>query len=393
MTNHFQSNLWKMYLFQFFTSLHFLGGVLVPFFLDWGQINFTQIMILQAWFMFWVFILEIPTGAVADYLGRKWSLLLGCLANIIAVIVYTSMPNFYIFLVGEFFWAMASALMSGADQALVYDSLKKIKDEKQSKKVLGRMESFSLIALMVSAPIGSIIASFFGLRMTMLLLAVPLLIATFISLTFHEPKTSRKVESTRYLNILRTGITYFHKNKVLKILALDMVIITSIAYFMIWLYQPLLKQSVVNLIYFGLVHAAFVASQILIINLSPKLEQWFGSKKKLLFYGALITGISFVVGGLTTFLPLVILIIILGGGFGLSRRTVMASYLNKQIPSPQRATILSTISMLRQAVQVILNPAVGFMVDWSLNYTLIILGLAAIIFAFISRVEEEHLID
>ena len=33
----YKANIWKMYLFKFLISLHFVGGVLVPFFLDWGQ--------------------------------------------------------------------------------------------------------------------------------------------------------------------------------------------------------------------------------------------------------------------------------------------------------------------------------------------------------------------
>ncbi len=132
----YKANIRKMYLFKFFIFLHFIGGVLVPFFLTWGKISFTQIMILQSVFMISMFLLEIPTGAIADYLGRKTSLIIGAIINIIAVFVYTSYPNFYVFLVGEFLWAMTWALLSGADQALVYDSLKKIKQKKNQRKYM-----------------------------------------------------------------------------------------------------------------------------------------------------------------------------------------------------------------------------------------------------------------
>ena len=75
-----------------------MGGVLVPFFLEWGKISFTQIMILQSFFVFSKFILEIPTGAIADYFGRKTSIIFSALVMSIAVFVYSSYPNFYIFL-------------------------------------------------------------------------------------------------------------------------------------------------------------------------------------------------------------------------------------------------------------------------------------------------------
>ena len=393
MDSTLKRNLWKIYLFKFFLSLHFVGGILVPFFTDWGGINFTQIMILQSWFMFWTFILEIPTGVIADYFGRKQSLILAAGVNIIAALVYASVPNFYIFLLGEFLWAISTAFLSGADEAFTYDTLKKIGETNKSKKIFGKIESFSLAGIMISAPIGSFIAAQAGLRAPMLLMAIPFIIAFLISLTFREPITSKKIESSRYLNIFKDGIRFFYKNKILKILALDMIFVASVAHFMFWLYQPMLKQAGLSIAYFGIVHVFFVASEILIINNYEKIERIFGSKKRLIFFSSAITGIMFILGGLTTFLPLVLLVIIVGGGFGLSREPLFTSYINKYIPSSKRATVLSTISMLRRFVLVIVNPAVGFLTDWSLNYTLIILGIAAIIFSFTSKVEEKHLID
>jgi len=389
----FKSNIWKMYIFRFFRSLHFIGGVIIPFFIEWGGLNFTQVMILQSWFMLWIFILEIPTGTVADYLGRKFSLVLSGLFNIIATLVYSSVPNFYVFLLGEFLWATSSALMSGADDAFVYDTLKKIGKSKNSKKIFGRIESFSLAGIMFGAPLGSIIAYNFGLRAPMLFMFIPFTIAFLIALTFKEPKTIKKIESKRYINILKTGIKFFYKNKILKILAVDMVFIAAISYFMIWFYQLMLKQAGVNIIYFGLIHATFVISQILIMNNYERLEKLFGSKKRLIFFSSMITGIMFIIGGLTTLIPFVLLSIIIGGGFGLSRGPLLSNYMNKYIPSPQRATVISTISMLRQFILAIVNPIVGLSVDWSLNYTLIILGTAALVFSFLSKVEESHLID
>jgi hypothetical protein len=45
-------------------------------------------LFLNAWFMSWNFLLEIPTGTVADFLGRKFFLVLG-----IAAIVFSFVPN------------------------------------------------------------------------------------------------------------------------------------------------------------------------------------------------------------------------------------------------------------------------------------------------------------
>jgi MFS family permease len=382
-----------MYLFRFFASLHFIGGVLVPFFTDWGGINLTQILILQSWFMLWTLLLEIPSGAFADYLGRKQSLILACVVNMAGAIVYGSVPNFFVFMFGEILWAISAALLSGASEAFVYDTLEKIGESKKSKEVFGRISGLGLAGIMIAAPIGSILGAEFDLRVPMLSLVAPFAVASLIALTFKEPKTDRKTEQKRYAIILRDGVKYFYKNRVLRILALDMIIIASIAYFMIWFYQPMLKQAGVNVAYFGVVHAALAASQILVMNNYERLERAFGSRKRLITISSAVTGDMFIVGGLTTFLPIVLLVIVLGGGFGLSRRPLFVSYMNKYIPSAPRATVLSTISMFRLLALIVVNPVVGLLADWSLNYTLIILGVAALTFSLISRVEERHLID
>ncbi|MGD2251249.1 MAG: MFS transporter [Candidatus Methanofastidiosia archaeon] len=177
-------------------SLHFIAGVLVPFFLDWGGITFTRIMILQSFFVFSTFLLEVPTGAVADLTGRKTSLACAAVATSAGALVYSSFPHFYIFLVGEFLWALGYALLSGADEALVYDTLKMMNAESQSKKIFSRFTSFQLGAIMVGAPLGSVIAAVFGLRYTMMVMAVPLFSAFFVALTFTEPASEKKGKKT-----------------------------------------------------------------------------------------------------------------------------------------------------------------------------------------------------
>ena len=370
-----------------------MSGVLVPFFTEWGKISFTMLMLLQAWFMLWTFLLEVPTGAIADYFGRKHSLALAALVSAVAFAIYVIHPSIYLFLFCEFLLAGSMALFSGAEDAFVYDTLKKTRESKQSKRIFGRTESVKLAGLMVAAPIGSVVASRWGLQMPMALQFFPMMLAFLIGLTLKEPKTDRKIESARYLNVLKEGVRFFHRNKILKILALDFLVIDSIAFFVIWLYQPMLKQAGIGIIYFGIIHAAIVASEILFMNSYGWMEKWLGGKRRLIFLSSAVTGVAFIVGGLTKFIPLVLLVIVLAGGFGLGRRPLFTSYLNKYIPSGKRATVLSSVSMLRKFTMVIMYPLIGLLVDQSLNITLIVLGTTAIIFSLLSRVREEHLVD
>ncbi len=396
MKNTFASNTWKMYLVRLLFNMYFISAVIVPFYIEWGGIKFSQILFLNAWFMFWNFLLEIPTGTVADFLGRKVSIILGCITGIIGIMVYVSYPNFIIFMVAEVIFGVSYTLLSGADEALIYDSLKETGQTQLSKKVFSRMESFKLAGIVVGAVAGSFIAKLHGLRITLTLQAIPIAIAGFLACTFKEPSIWEKkptLSFRSYKKILTDGVRFFIGNRVLKLLTMDMVVVNAFAWIIIWFYQPLLKNVGVDIVYFGFVHAGMSLVEILIINNFIRFEGWLGAKKRLLFFSAFLTGVAFIVLSFTRFMPLVVAAIILSAGFGLTRGPLFSSYMNKYIPSDKRATVLSTTSMLRTFAIVLVNTFAGLLADWSIPNTLLILGIATAIFAFLSRIKEEHLID
>ena len=395
-TGTFQSNIKKMYLLKFLYNTYFYSAVIVPFYTEWGGIKFSQILFLNAWFMTWNFLLEIPTGTVADFLGRKVSLFLGCIVGGLGALVYASFPNFTVFMAAEVIFSFSYTLLSGADEALVYDSLKETGQTHLSKKVFSRMESFKLTGIVFGAVTGGFIARYLGLRMPMFLHVVPLTFAGLLAASLKEPQISgeKPTASFRsYCKLLTGGVKYFWRSKTLKILTLDMVAVFAIAWIIIWFYQALLKSAGIDIAYFGIVHAFMSLSQILVINNFMRLEKWLKSKKRLLFLSAFLTGVFFILLGLTTAAPLVVGGIILASAFGLSRGPLFSSYMNKYIPSDKRATVLSTTSMLRTFAIVVVNSISGLLADWSIPNTLLILGAAAIAFSFLSRIKEEDLID
>ena len=131
-------NIWKIYLFNIFSSLTFFVPIIVLFWQDNG-LNLTQIMILQSLFALAIVILEVPTGYFADIVGRKRSLILASFFLTIGVFVYSIGHNFYQFLIAEILWAFGVSLISGTDSAFIYDTLKDLKQEKLYKKIVGML--------------------------------------------------------------------------------------------------------------------------------------------------------------------------------------------------------------------------------------------------------------
>ena len=146
----YESNMRKMYLVNFFNNLTLVSAVLIPFFTQWGKLSFQQILFLQSFFQLCVFLLEVPTGVIADKFGRKTSIALGLLIKTIATTCYSIIPNFYLFMLAEFLFALGVTLISGADQALIYDSLKKVKKESNATKVFSNYTVAGTIAVLIT---------------------------------------------------------------------------------------------------------------------------------------------------------------------------------------------------------------------------------------------------
>lgn len=174
-------------------------------------------------------------------------------------------------------------------------------------------------------------------------------------------------------------------------MALDAVIVAAGGYFVIWLYQPLLQSMNIPLFYFGFGHVLLTGTEILIASNFIRIEKFLKSGRAYFRYTALLTALPFFFVALFPNLATIGLFIALSGGFGMTRIELMSAYMNKHIPSEQRATVLSSISMLRRFTLMLLNPVVGFVASVSLPTALILVGLLPLFIFMFSRITEETL--
>lgn len=379
----------RLYLFKFLFSLHFFSGVLVPFFTDWGGLELVQVMLLQSVFGLAVVLLEVPTGAVADRLGRKVSLSLGAGVLALGALLYSWTPDFWLFVGCEIVWAAGLSLLSGADVALVYDRLKEEDAENQSRDVLGRFAAVGLTGMLIGAPVGSLIAHFAGLRYAMMAYAVPAALAAILVATVSEPRRDRE-SRTAYFTLIKNGWLLLRNNRSVQRLVVDKVAAQGLVFFVLWLHQPLLGEMGVAIGYFGLVMAGITGVQIPVSNSFSRLERLLGSPKRYAMASALIAGLSLLGLGWVQSVPLAILLILIAASFGLTRGTLMVNYLNKFIESDNRATMLSIVSMIERLCFAILYPLVGLLADHSLRTTFIVLGALLMLTAFVAPTRAEH---
>ena len=389
-----KSVIWRYYAYSLLSNLWFIGAILVPFFTIWGHVSLFQVLILQSWYSFWYFIFEVPTGIIADKIGRKYTLTLGAVICAVGLVTYSVYPNFILFMLGEFILALGSSLASGADEAILYEILKEQGNESEGKKYFGRGKSFELTGILLGGLFGGILASKFGLNAPFYLSTIPVLIAGGIAWTLNEPKIHsdrlKKGKESLFIT-LRQGYTFLLQHKTLRLLALDSIVVSTTAYFALWLYQPLLQHLGIAIALFGLFQVLLTGTQIVASHNFTFLEKLFGSAKGYLRFSALATGGSFLLVALFPNLVTVILFILLAGGLGMSRSTLLSSYMQQYIPSEQRATVLSSVSTFSRLAIALSNPLVGLAATHSLQLAAFLLALLPLTLFFFSPIEHEML--
>jgi predicted MFS family arabinose efflux permease len=391
--NPFAGNVRRLYAIRFCYWFHTVAAILVPFFRDWGGISLGRILLLNAWFMLWNFLLEVPTGSVADRFGRRVSLGLGTALGAIGTLVYVSAPRFEIFLLAEIVFALSYTLCSGADEALLYDSLgdREVAAER-APSAFARLESCKLAGIVAGALLGSLLATGLGLRATMAFQALPMALGCALTFSLREPPRRAPGEAALgYFETLRDGLRHFADAPALRPLAFDAVAIGAMIFLVIWLYQPLLEAAGIGLAAFGSVHVALSLGQIAVLGSLGRLGALFGSRRALLRGLAFVAGMGLVTLGLVREAWAVVALVVVTASFGLARTPILTSAMNLHIPSSHRATVLSVVSGLRTLGIVAANGAASFGVGRSLHATVLALGAGVLVLAALSRVREEQL--
>ena len=112
----------RFYLYQLVTRTEFTGGIWILYLTSRG-FSLSQIGLAESAFHLAPVLLELPSGSFADLIGRRWSLALGALLVAISAALIFVAPSFWVVLVAMFLNGTSYSFRSGADQAYLYDAL------------------------------------------------------------------------------------------------------------------------------------------------------------------------------------------------------------------------------------------------------------------------------
>lgn len=337
----------------------------MPFLTQTGGLSLSQVFALNAWFMLCCSLFEAPTGAVADMFGRKRTLAAGGLVAVLAALLYVRWPGLWGFALAETVFAAAYTLQSGADEAMLYDSLKAAGREGDASALLARLESFKLLAILFGGLFGSLIAAEWGLSAPMKAYAVSGALSFLVALSLVEPPAEVHSARPGMLQVLREGWAELSGRPELLSLALEFAAANAAAWTLIWLYQPVLAAVGVPVAWFGTVHAASALAQAAALSALGSFDAARGRRLLDLagWGGAAAFGLLAFAGSPLSAAALIVLAFTLG----LARGPIYSTLMNPLIPSARRATVLSLASVLRTLAIVLVNPLVGLLADRSLK--------------------------
>ncbi|MBK1878634.1 MFS transporter [Pelagicoccus mobilis] len=155
-------NVKRFIAFRVFFNARFYYPVFTILFLDFG-LSLEQFAILNAVWAITIVLLEVPSGALADTIGRRNLVVLSAVIMVLEMLLILFAPVgnsqvvFYLFLINRILSGAAEAAASGADEALAYDSLKEKGIEDQWGKVLERQMRFQSIGFVIAMSTGAIL--------------------------------------------------------------------------------------------------------------------------------------------------------------------------------------------------------------------------------------------
>jgi MFS family permease len=351
----------------------FIWGINTIFLLDAGLTNL-EAFAANAFFTAGMVVFEVPTGIVADGVGRRASYLLGTVTLTGSTLLYVLLWQ----VEGAFWqWAIVSMLLglgftffSGAVEAWLVDALAATGFTGELETVFGRGQMVSGAAMLTGSVAGGFIAQQTTLGVPFVLRGVVLVVMFAVAFTlmhdvgFTPEKGGRPLAEMR--KILSASIEYGWRVPAVKWLMVEALFTGGVGVYGFYALQPYLLELYGDPEAYqiaGLVAAIVAGAQILGGVSAPWIRRRFQRRTSALIAAAALSSLSLLLIGLIESFWAVIGLIVVWGLLFAATMPIRQAYMNGLIPSRQRATILSFDSLVASSGGVWVQPVLGRAAD------------------------------
>lgn len=373
---------YKFSAYGFLRNLRFFDSFLLLFLIEKGM-SFSQIGVLYAVKEVALNLFEIPSGIIADGLGRKKSLATSFVAYMASFVVFYFSSNFWVFLVAFAIFGLAEAFRTGTHKGMIMDYLKLKGWSEHKTAYYGHTRSWSQIGLAVSALFAGAIVLFTGSYQSIFLYSViPYLLNLLLLISYPKEldKTLKRQSETVKGKLVEAGsefILVLKQPKVLKLItssASHTAFQKSVKDYI----QPAMVLAIATLPFFanidekqksGLFIGIIYFAIYLLTSRSSKmagLVKDFNRKNTARW--SLLAGLTFgVICGLFFQMSfgwlsvLAFAVIFMVENF---RKPIMTGLVADEVPTSILASVLSAQSQLRTVMSVVLSVSIGVIADW-----------------------------
>jgi MFS family permease len=351
----------------------FIWGINTIFLLDAGLSNL-EAFAANAFFTAGMVIFEVPTGVVADTVGRRASYLLGTVTLSVTTLLYVLLWQVH---AAFWLWAIVSVLLglgftffSGAVEAWLVDALQATGFEGTLESVFGKGQVVSGAAMLTGSVAGGYVAQITSLGVPFVIRAV-ILVAMF-AYAFRvmrdvgfQPRRAARLSSEMKL-IAGASIEYGWRNPTVKWMMLASPFTAGVGIYAFYALQPYLLELVDDPKAYGiagLVAAIVAGAQIVGGVAAPWIRRLFRRRTSALLFAIAVETVALALIGVWESFPVVLGLIVVWSLLGAAVLPIRQAYINGLIPSQQRASILSFDSMMGSSGGVVIQPVLGRSAD------------------------------
>jgi MFS family permease len=380
----------------------FIWGVNTLFLLDAGLSNL-EAFAANAFFTLGMVIFEIPTGVIADTVGRRASYLLGTIVLSGGTALYWLM---WMWSAPFWAWALVSILLglgftcfSGAVDAWLVDALRASEYTGDLEPVFSKGMIVGGIAMLAGSVLGGVVAQLTDLGVPFLLRAgilVLMFVVAFVAMRdigFTPDRSEGPLTAVR--TVFRGSVKHGLGNPPVRYLMLAAPFTAGVGIYVFYALQPYLLElwgdpkaySIA-----GLAAAIVAGSQIVGGLLAPRVRRLFKKRTTVLILAGAIGVVLLLVLGIVPNFWVALALLTVWGISASIDDPIRRAYLNDLIPSKQRATVLSFESLMGNVGGIGIQPALGRVADLSGYATsLVISGMISAIavpFIALSRAQK-----